>query len=48
MSDEQSQAFTIDEDMPAGFDPDDLDDQMFEGLPAELDPARDLVGDGDE
>jgi len=39
----------IDDDLPPGFDPDDLDDQLFEGLPPEYDPARDLLaGDADE
>ena len=40
-----------DDVLPPGFDPDDLDDQMFDGLPAEHDPARDILegeGDGDE
>jgi hypothetical protein len=33
--------YTIDKDMPAGFDPDDLDDNMFDDFP-EFDPAADL------
>lgn len=31
----------LDADLPLGFDPDDLDDQLFEGM-EEFDPAADL------
>ena len=34
----------LDPDLPAGFDADDLDDQLLDGLPAEYDPAADLIG----
>jgi hypothetical protein len=41
--------FIIDADLPAGFDPDDLDDQLFDDLPPEFDPARKIIaGDTDE
>lgn len=30
----------LDADLPAGFDPDDLDDQLLDGLP-DLDPGGD-------
>ena len=33
---------TLDPDLPAGFDPDDLDDDIF---PDGFDPASDLVDD---
>lgn len=35
----------LDADLPAGFDPDDLDDQLFEDFP-EHDPAADLIEGG--
>lgn len=41
----QANDVVLDDDMPAGFDPDDLDDQMFEQLPPELDPAAELIKD---
>jgi hypothetical protein len=29
--------------MPPGFDPDNLDDQMFDVLPPEYDPAQGVI-----
>lgn len=37
----------LDPDMPPGFDPDDLDDQLFEDLPPELDPAAGVLEEDD-
>jgi len=34
----------LDKDLPAGFDPDDLDDNMFDDFPG-LDPAQEEVED---
>ena len=37
--DEEKVGYALDEDLPDGFDPDDLDDQMFEGR-EDIDPAK--------
>lgn len=34
--------WTVDKDLPAGFDPDDLDSDMFEDFP-EADPAKEFL-----
>lgn len=36
--------YTLDDDLPAGFDPDDLDADMFDDFP-DYDPAKDLIAD---
>jgi hypothetical protein len=43
MSDEIENAVILDDDLPPGFDPDDVDDQLFDGMPPEYDPARGLT-----
>lgn len=39
---ESTADIVLDADLPAGFDPDDLDDQLFDGREA-IDPARTLL-----
>jgi hypothetical protein len=44
---EHTISWQLDDDLPDGFDPDDLDADMFEDFP-DRDPAKDILADDEE